>query len=130
MDFSEGDALLDDGRVLDATALSLAAAANHAALDVVCRPLVAIIATGDELVSPGGTLGPDQIIASNIFGVAAIALSAGAKVVDLGIVPDRTDEIAACLTRGMNSAPTSSLRWVVPPLAIMISSRLRSRRTA
>ena len=38
-------------------------------LDVVKRPVVAIIATGDELVAPGGTPGPDQIIASNSFGV-------------------------------------------------------------
>jgi molybdopterin molybdotransferase len=99
LDFAEGDALLDDGRYLDAAALSLAASANHATLDVVRRPIVAIVATGDELVEPGGTPGPDQIIASNSFGVAAIASSVGANVVDLGIVPDRHDEIAACLTR-------------------------------
>ena len=51
------------------------------------RPLVAIIATGDELLPPGSTPGPGQIIASNAYGVAAIADAAGADVVDLGIVP-------------------------------------------
>ena len=41
LDFAEGEALLEPVRVLDAAALSLAAAANHAALPVLKRPLVA-----------------------------------------------------------------------------------------
>ncbi len=53
--------------------LALAAAANHPRLPVVRRPLVAILATGDELVAPGGGPGPDQIVASNSYGVAAMA---------------------------------------------------------
>src|SRR5690606_12407900 len=59
LDFREGDALLDKGRLLDPAALSLAASANHPHLAVVRRPLVAIIATGDELVAPGALPGPD-----------------------------------------------------------------------
>jgi molybdopterin molybdotransferase len=94
LDFAEGDALLDAGRVLDAAALSLAAAANHASLSVVRQPLVAVIATGDELLPPGSRPGPGQIIASNGFGVAAIAKADGARVLDLGIVADRHDDIA------------------------------------
>ncbi|MDQ6437693.1 molybdopterin molybdotransferase MoeA [Mesorhizobium sp. LHD-90] len=94
LDFSEGDALLEQGRILDAAALSLAASANHAELDVVGRPLVAIIATGDELLPPGSELGPDQIIASNGYGVAAIASAAGARILDLGIVRDDRAAIA------------------------------------
>lgn len=95
LDFAEGDVLLDEGRVLDPAALSLAASANHPALPVVKRPLVAIIATGDELLPPGSTTGPDQIIASNAYGVAAVAKSIGADAIDLGIAPDRKDAIAA-----------------------------------
>ena len=93
LDFEEGDTLLDRHRVLDAAALSLAASANHTTLPVVRRPLVAIIATGDELLPPGSTPGPGQIIASNAYGVAAVADAAGADVVDLGIVRDRKDEM-------------------------------------
>ena len=94
LDFAQGDTLLAAGRVLDPAALSLAAAANHAFLDVVGRPLVAIIATGDELMLPGTEPGPDQIIASNAYGVAAIAAAAGARVLDLGIVGDDPNAIA------------------------------------
>jgi molybdopterin molybdotransferase len=99
LDFSDGEKLLEAGRVLDAAALSLAASANHAALDVVGRPLVAIIATGDELLPPGSQLGPDQIISSNAYGVAAIAAAAGARVLDLGIVGDDRAAIAARLAK-------------------------------
>ncbi|RJG45343.1 MULTISPECIES: gephyrin-like molybdotransferase Glp [unclassified Mesorhizobium] len=103
LDFSTGDLLLDKGRVLDAGALSLAASANHPRLPVVKKPLLAIIATGDELLPPGSEPGPDQIIASNSFGVAAIAESVGARVLDLGIAPDRKEAIAALIKRAMEA---------------------------
>lgn len=95
LDFENGDTLLDKGRILDAAALSLAAAANHARVSVVKRPLVAIIATGDELLPPGSETGPGQIIASNSYGVASIARASGADIRDLGIVGDDREKIAA-----------------------------------
>jgi molybdopterin molybdotransferase len=103
LDFTEGEALLPAGRMLDPAALSLAAAANHAEVPVIRRPLVAIIATGDELLPPGSRPGPDQIIASNGYGVAAIARDAGATVLELGIVPDDRKLIAAALRRALDA---------------------------
>ena len=87
-DFSEGDVVLKAGDMLDAGRLTVAAAMNHAHLAVYARPRVALLATGDELVPPGTTPGESQIIASNTYGVSAIARAAGAEVVDLGIVRD------------------------------------------
>ena len=103
LDFATGDTLLETGRVLDAAALSLAASANHPSLPVVAKPLVAIIATGDELLPPGSEPGPDQIIASNAYGVAAIASEAGARVLDLGIAPDRTEAISALVRQALDA---------------------------
>ncbi|PSM19751.1 gephyrin-like molybdotransferase Glp [Nitratireductor sp. StC3] len=103
LDFEAGAPLLDDGRLLDAAALSLAASANHARLAVVKRPLVAILATGDELLPPGSTVGPGQIIASNLYGVAALARTGGADVLDLGIAPDREAAIAQALERALQA---------------------------
>jgi molybdopterin molybdotransferase len=103
LDFIEGETLLERHRALDAAALSLAASANHATLPVLRRPLVAIIATGDELLPPGSVLGPGQIIASNAYGVAAIARAAGAQVVDLGIVRDRRDELSARIGEALDA---------------------------
>ena len=93
LDFSPGDVVLAAGRKLDAAALALAAAANHPTLHVIRQPLVAIIATGDELVLPGQEPSPDQIISSNSFGIAALVRDAGGVALDLGIVPDNLDMI-------------------------------------
>ncbi|WP_421913085.1 gephyrin-like molybdotransferase Glp [Mesorhizobium sp.] len=103
LDFSKGDILLEKGRLLDPAALSLAASANHPFVNVFKRPLVAIIATGDELLPPGSELGPDQIISSNAYGVAAAAQSVGARVVDLGIAADKKEAIAALLKKAVEA---------------------------
>ncbi|MEQ8481362.1 MAG: molybdopterin molybdotransferase MoeA [Hoeflea sp.] len=101
VDFEEGRTGLEAGRILDAGAITFAAAMNHAALPVYKRPKVAVLATGDELRLPGQDLGPGQIIASNTFGVAALARGAGADVIDLGIAEDRMDSLDAALDKAM-----------------------------
>ena len=101
LDFREGDVVLEDRRILDPAAISLAAAAGHPRLTVARRPLVAVIATGDELVPPGTLPGPDQIVASNSFGIAALARQDGADVLDLGIAPDRKEAIAETLRKAL-----------------------------
>jgi molybdopterin molybdotransferase len=95
LDFNEGDVLLDAGRRLDACALALAAAMGHAVLPVRRRPRVAILATGDELVLPGEAPRPDQIVASNLFAIAAIVEKAGGEAIDLGIARDTVEALDA-----------------------------------
>ena len=94
-DFSEGDVLLARGRKLDAHTVTLAAAMGYGAVCVARRPVVAILATGDELVAPGARPGPDQIISSNPLGIAALVTQAGGVARPLGIAPDRMDALAA-----------------------------------
>lgn len=88
LDFNQGEVLLRAGRRLGAAELALTAAMNHAELPLVRRPRVAILATGDELVRPGTNPGPDQIVASNSFAIAAHVLAAGGEPIDLGIAAD------------------------------------------
>ncbi|PSH69346.1 molybdopterin molybdenumtransferase MoeA [Phyllobacterium brassicacearum] len=104
LDFEEGDLLLDAGRVLDPAALALAAAANHPVVPLVRRPRVAILATGDELVSPGETLRPDQIVASNSYGLAEIVREAGGVPIDLGIAEDRLEALSDALDRAIDAS--------------------------
>ena len=85
LDFAEGERGLAAGRRLGAAELALAAAMNYAEVPVARQPRVAILATGDELVLPGVTPGPSQIVASNGFALAAIVEAAGGVTVDLGI---------------------------------------------
>lgn len=88
LDFKEGEIGLSAGTRLNPAELALAAAMNHAHLPVAKKPVVAILATGDELVTPGVTPGPDQIVASNSFAVAAMVEAAGGVPLDLGIAGD------------------------------------------
>ena len=97
LDFAEGQVLLAAGRRLGATELGLAAAMNHAALAVRRRPRVGILATGDELVMPGETPGPDQIVASNNLAVAAAVEAAGGEAVMLGIAADTFGALEASI---------------------------------
>jgi molybdopterin molybdotransferase len=97
VDFEKGKTGLEAGRVLDPGAITFAAAMNHATLPVYAKPKIAILATGDELRLPGQTLGPGQIVASNTFGVAALARGAGADIIDLGIAGDRMEALDAAL---------------------------------
>ncbi|PZM10751.1 gephyrin-like molybdotransferase Glp [Rhizobium tubonense] len=108
-DFAEGDTVLAAGTVMDFARLTVAAAMNHPEVEVLCRPLVAILATGDELVQPGSTPGPAQIIASNTFGIAALARQAGAAVLDLGIIPDDR----AALTSAIENARAAGADVIV-----------------
>ncbi len=77
-DFKIGDAIRAP-RLLTPSDVALLAAMNIATVPVTRRPTVAIIATGDELVQPGEAPGPDQIIASNSYGLAALISQLGAS---------------------------------------------------
>ncbi len=96
-DFAISDTLAAAGERLTPARIGLLAAAGHGTLPVVRRPRVTLIATGDELVPPGATPGPDQIISSNTVMLAALFTAAGAIVSDPGIIPDRREALAAAL---------------------------------
>jgi molybdopterin molybdotransferase len=99
LDFKRGAVLLTKGRRLSDRDLALAAAMNHPTVRVHRRPKVALLATGDELVMPGGTPGFGQIVYSNGYATMALARREGCEVIDLGIVPDRLAETAAGVRR-------------------------------
>lgn len=94
LDFTKGDVLLKAGTPLCYRALALAAAMNHAKVPVHRCPRVAVLATGDELVSPGIEPAPDQIVASNQFGIASLTHANGGEARMLGIARDDQTEIA------------------------------------
>ena len=103
MDFRAGEALIPPGRRLGPRDVALAAAANHTALAVRRRAKVAILATGDELVAPGGALGPAQIIASNNFAVAGLVEAYGGVAIDLGIAVDELGALKAAMSRARDA---------------------------
>lgn len=86
-DFSAGEQISAPRR-LRPVDLALLAAMNCPELTVSRRPDIAIIATGNELVMPGETPQPDQIIASNGFAIKAMAEAEGATARLLPIAGD------------------------------------------
>ncbi|HXO70849.1 MAG TPA: gephyrin-like molybdotransferase Glp [Bradyrhizobium sp.] len=103
VDFREGDVLLRAGRRLTDRDLSLAAGMNYPQLAVRRRPKVAVLATGDELVMPGSTPGPGQIVYSNGYALRALARAEGAETVDLGIAADTVDATTDGIRRARDS---------------------------
>ncbi|MBT8455917.1 MAG: molybdopterin molybdotransferase MoeA [Alphaproteobacteria bacterium] len=93
-DFAAGDVMAAPRR-LGPAELALLASMNVATLPCHRRPEVALVATGDELVMPGETPGPDQIIASNAIGLKALVESAGAVA---RILPIARDTVASLET--------------------------------
>lgn len=82
-DFSRGDVLVDTGAVLNPQRLVAAAAANLSHVDVVRKPRVTILSTGDELCAPGMAIALGSIPDSVSLGVAAMAQGWGADVMGL-----------------------------------------------
>jgi molybdopterin molybdotransferase len=99
LDFKQGDVLFEKGHRLTSRDLALVAAMNHPSAPVHRKPKVAIFATGDELVPPGTTPGPGQIVYSNGFALMALLRAEGAEVIDLGIVADKLEDTVAAVRR-------------------------------
>jgi molybdopterin molybdotransferase len=103
-DIEFGATVLEPGTPVTPTVVSLAAGVGATALVVHRRPRVAVLATGDEVRGPGRPLGPFGIPDANGPGLRAMAVSAGAEVVDLGIATDDLDDVLERLGRGIAQA--------------------------
>jgi molybdopterin molybdotransferase len=101
-DFREGEVKLKAGLCLRPRDLMLAAAMNVAELEVVTKPRVAILATGDELVPVGATPGLGQIISSVPAGLASMVRRAGAEPLFLGIAEDRLASLDSFIEQAKN----------------------------
>ena len=95
LDVKAGTQILPAGTPLSARALALALSTGHAEAAFHARPRVGILSTGDELVSPGETPGPGQIISSNAAFLAAFVAACGAIAVPLGIARDQPGAMLA-----------------------------------
>jgi molybdopterin molybdotransferase len=94
-DFRAGDSL--SPRRLRPNDLALLAAMNIPTVQATRKPVVALVATGDELVMPGEDPRPDQIIASNSFALKAMVEAEGGEVRLLPIARDTEAELATVL---------------------------------
>jgi molybdopterin molybdotransferase len=73
-------------------------------VDVVRRPRVAVIATGDEIVPPDVTPGPGQVRNVNQYALRALIAAAGCEPVDFGVLPDREAVIRTAMRKALRQA--------------------------
>jgi molybdopterin molybdotransferase len=102
-DFAEGATALPAGRRMRPQDVALAAALGLTQVEVRRRIRVAVLSTGDEIVSPGNFRGAAQLFDSNRFMLIAMAARFGCEVSDLGVLPDDRASLAGALRQAAGS---------------------------
>ena len=97
-DFRQGITLISTGSELHARHIALAAMAGHGTLAVRRRLKVAVVSTGDELVTPGELCSEDQIPSSNDVMLAAMFRNMPVDVTVVNSVADDLSELTAQFT--------------------------------
>jgi putative molybdopterin biosynthesis protein len=103
-DLARGETVLRAGQVLTSREIGMLAAVGTATVEVWCRPRVAIISTGDEIVPPGKPIGPGAVYDSNAAIIAAAVEEAGGIGVPLGIGPDDDVVLSRLVAEGLTNA--------------------------
>jgi molybdopterin molybdotransferase len=96
-DVRAGTVLLHAGRRLRPQDIGILASIGCDRVQVVRRPRVRIVVTGDELVAPGAAKGPHQIYDANSAMLRALALRDGAELESVQRVQDDRDAIRTAL---------------------------------
>ncbi len=100
-DVATGEIVVPAGVRLTPARLAAAAASGVAELSCVRRPRVTVLATGSELVDPGGSLRPGQIYETNSLMLSAALTATGAEVVAERPVADDEEALRETLERGL-----------------------------
>lgn len=99
-DLARGEVVFPAGTRLTPHHLGVLTSLGVASPLVHRRPRVAVLSTGDEVMSTGERLGPGKIHDSNRPQLISLLEELGAEVIDLGIVPDSPSELQSALAAG------------------------------
>ena len=103
-DVKIGSAVLAVGSRMTPAAVSLAAGVGAATVSVHRRPRVAVLATGDEVRTPGAALGAAGIPDANGPGIRALVSAAGGEPIALGVASDTLADVVAAVRQGVATA--------------------------
>jgi len=101
----KGETNLKAGQIMTPAAISLVATMGHETVPVRSKPRVAVISTGDELVSPGHELKEGQIYESNSYGLCALLEKIGCNPIHHNVVEDSIEG----LRNALNSADCDAI---------------------
>jgi len=102
-DIARGSLVLSKGTVVRPQEVGVLASLGRSTVKVIRRPVVAILATGDELVDINQPLPPGKIYNSNAYSVAALVQRYGGLPRPLGIALDSEDSLVAKLDQGLGA---------------------------
>jgi putative molybdopterin biosynthesis protein len=103
-DIARGEALLRAGTIIGSREIGMLAACGIAEVDIVRKPRVAVVSTGDELVQPGEELAPATIYDTNGAIVAAAIDENGGDAIFLGAIPDDETKLEAAMRKALAGA--------------------------
>ena len=96
-DIARGQTLLRKGQIIGAREIGMLAAVGLGEVPVWCKPRIAVLSTGDELVPPGAVLKPAQIYDSNGPIVAAALEENGCDAIFRGVIQDEPEKLRTAL---------------------------------
>ncbi len=102
--YQAGNILLNPGIYINESEMAVLATAQCSTIRVYRRPRVAILSTGNELITPTEQLHPGQIIDSNKYGLKAFILKNGGIPISLGIVKDEPELIKQKISEAISTA--------------------------
>ena len=102
-DVRKGDSVLQAGAMLRPSEIGVLASLGYDSVSVFRRPVVAILATGNELLEPGAPYRPGMIYNSNTYSIAASVLRYGGLPKLIGIARDNLESMNASLKDGLDS---------------------------
>jgi len=102
-DLRAGQPALEPGRPLGAAQVGLLAMLGEARVRVFCRPRVAILSGGDELLPAGSPRVSGKVYDANSHALAALAAEAGAQVIRLGLASDNPSSVEHLLETAVSS---------------------------
>ena len=98
-DIQRGQTVLRAATLLNASRVGALAALGLTEVVVYAKPRVAILSTGNEIVSPGAPLAPGQIYDINRFTLSAVVGDHGGIAVPFGTAVDSLDELMRVVDR-------------------------------
>jgi molybdopterin molybdotransferase len=102
-DVRQGEVVIPSGRLIRVPEINMLANLGRRSVQVYRRPVVAILATGDELVEPGQPLTEGKIYNSNSVMLAAAVREAGATPLILGIAKDDREILRSKIEEGLKA---------------------------
>ncbi len=100
-DISKGEMVLKKGKLLHPADIGVLASLGKSMVSVIRRPLVGILATGNEIAEINRPLSPGKIYNSNSYSLAAQVLRYGGIPQVLGVAPDDVEQLTAAVRAGL-----------------------------